>query len=125
MLQVACQRLILLVAACFAAGTRIARCNSWPEEYTQLLLGVNGENICTKAGREKAKAMMGELLLRHAERPVQISTAHGQVGIDLAIINSTAVNKVSTAHMLLQLLCSCSRPTQKIPCFSSTLRCEA
>lgn len=111
MLQVACQRLILLVAACSAATFGKARCNSWPEEYMQLLLGVSGENICTKEGRIRADTILEQLLLHHAKRPVQVN--FGQDGIDLAIISSTVVQTVSTPNILFHPPCFCSRSSRR------------
>lgn len=91
-LQVACQRFVLLASACYATGD-----HGWLQYYIQLLQGVHGENVCTKAGRATAAATFQKLSPCSAARPVQVhisERADGQEVIDIAIISSKVAQMV-------------------------------
>lgn len=70
-LQVAMQRTMLLAAICFSHAQK-QRPKAWSQLYTELLMGVKGENICTQAGRKLAQEMAEKLKKQHCPLEVTI-----------------------------------------------------
>ena len=106
-LQVVMQRMLLLAAVCYSQAQLKRAPKFWSKQYGDLLMGIQGENICTAAGRKLAVEMADRLHDSRELLPLEVHVGQGQPKtMTISIANSCALKEVLR---LYEIMCYCSR----------------